>query len=178
MRTVLDQNEAVDIDPAAPALRRKWPYWVAAMAGFITLGTMLLLAHSWPFTQANVIHELEQATSSNVQVGIFRQTFFPHPGCVVEKVRFQRGTERTNQQLLTVEKLTIEATFTGLLTKHIARVFLEGARRRFLPLAPAPIGNQRNRTSRSTSYPQPRCHSISFGTMRRDLLSNLSCTNL
>jgi hypothetical protein len=124
-RTAVDL-ETVGVD--APSANRQkparwWP-WVVALVAVLIVGGTVYLAREWPFTPANVIKELELATSSTVQLGTFRRTFFPRPGCTAEQVVFRRGTA-PNQETMTVRRLTIEGNLTGLFTKHLALIRAE-----------------------------------------------------
>src|SRR6266436_8752747 len=88
-----------------PKTRRRWV--LAGLAVAVVMVAAVYLARSWPFTQANVMWELEQATSSRVRISAFHRTFFPRPGCVADGVKFVRGDDPKNQSVMTVEKLTI-----------------------------------------------------------------------
>ena len=117
-----DEVHAPSADRQKPA--RWWP-WGVALAAVIIIAGAVYFQRAWPFTPANVIKELELATSSTVQFGTFRRTFFPRPGCVAEQVVFRRGTD-ANQAVMTVRRLTIEGTLTGLFNKHLALIRAEG----------------------------------------------------
>ncbi|MGC2194919.1 MAG: AsmA-like C-terminal region-containing protein [Terriglobales bacterium] len=129
---------AVEIDSPGAGRRRKWWVLAAAVAAIVVVGAAVYLQRTWPFTQANVIQQLEQATSSSIHVTSFRSVLFPHPGCVAEGVTFERGTDSKGRTTLTVEKLVIEGTFTGLFTKHVAAIRAQGAHARFPPFGTAP----------------------------------------
>jgi hypothetical protein len=64
----------------------------------------------------------------------FHSTYFPFPGCVAEDVVFwQKASapgERPSEPIITVRKLTIESTFSGLLSKpgRIRRIIADGLR--------------------------------------------------
>ena len=116
----------------------RWLLWTGiVLATLLFLGTLVLFA-SWPFTQANVIHQLEQVTASTVEFGTFRRTYFPHVGCVAEKVVFRRVADAANPTVMNVERLTIQASPGGLLTKHLSLIRLEGAHAVFAPLGTGP----------------------------------------
>jgi len=81
---------------------------------------------SWPFTRQAVIKNLGQVTSGRVAIRKFRQTYFPHPGAVAEGVLVSRGGGASQPPLITIEKLTIQATYTGMLRHHFSLIRAEG----------------------------------------------------
>ena len=91
----------------------------------LALGLVLLAKH-WPFSRAKVLHDLEEASLSSVQVGSFRETYFPRPGCILERVTFQHNPKPGSPPLITVQSLRIESTFTGLFTRHVMRIRADG----------------------------------------------------
>jgi hypothetical protein len=58
----------------------------------------------------------------------FHRTYFPRPGCVLEHVTFQHNQKAGTPPLITVERLRIEGTFSGLFTKQVRRIRAEGMR--------------------------------------------------
>jgi hypothetical protein len=78
----------------------------------------------WPFTETAVVQDLSEASNSTVTIRKSHQTYFPVPGCVLEGVEFHHGPD--NWTLITIEKLTIEGSYSGILTKHIPRIRAEG----------------------------------------------------
>jgi hypothetical protein len=126
-RTIVDTKDEVVLGLSPTKPRKPW-LWIAVACGTLLAVLLSYLALAWPFTQANVIKELQEATSSSVHVGKFTKTFFPHPGCIVEEVIFQRGTDPGRQVVTTVKKITMQASLVGMLTKHLALVRLDNAR--------------------------------------------------
>lgn len=112
----------------------RWPLSIAGALATSLVFAGFFLARAWPFTQANVIQQLEQVTGSAVQFGSFQRTYFPHLGCIARKVVLRRGSDPQTSTSMTVETLTIQATPAGVFTKHLALVRLEGARAVFAPL--------------------------------------------
>lgn len=104
----------------------RWSILIAALFGFAIVAASLVLGFTWPFTEANVIQQLQFATSSTVQVGAFHRTFFP-PGCVLEAVVLRRGTTAANQATLNVNRIIIVGSLPRLFAKHLALIRLEGA---------------------------------------------------
>jgi AsmA-like C-terminal region len=132
MKSGLAESADVEIDrgraerPLKP-LSKRWPVLVVAFCGAVLLIGAIGLSFAWPFTRQNVIQQLELATTSTVTIGAFHSTFFPHPGCVADTVMLKRGSSPENQAVMTVERLTIVGNLTGLITKHLALIRLQGA---------------------------------------------------
>jgi hypothetical protein len=85
---------------------------------------ILLLATRWPFRQSAVVSALEEAGSGKIEIGSFRQTYFPSPGCVAERVTYHLGSNP--RPLATVDRLTIQSNLLGLLTRHISLIRVDG----------------------------------------------------
>jgi hypothetical protein len=77
---------------------------------------------------------LERASSAQVEMRGFHSTYFPFPGCVADDVVFRQKTsapgEKQSDPIITIRKLTIESTFSGLLSKpgRIRRIIADGLR--------------------------------------------------
>src|SRR5450432_220154 len=84
----------------------------AAFLGGIAVAIALLAMH-WPFTQDAVTKTLEEASGRPVQIRAFSNSYFP-PGCTAEGIRFLRHRRPEAAPIITVEKLTIQGSFTGL----------------------------------------------------------------
>lgn len=78
----------------------------------------------WPFTKRAVLQDLQESSDSSVTVRSFHRTYFPAPGCVLEGVEFHHGNRQF--KLITIDKLTIEGSYSGILTKHVPRIRVEG----------------------------------------------------
>jgi len=74
----------------------------------------------------SVLKDLQTASLSSVTAEKFHGTYFPHPGCELENVTFQHGSQAGTPPLITVRKLRIEGSFLGLLTKHLKQIRVEG----------------------------------------------------
>ena len=85
----------------------------------------ILYREAWPFSQKAVMADLGDASDSEVTIRSSRQTYFPTPGCILEGVVFRHGPDRFT--IITVEKLTIEGSYLGILTQHVPRITAEGA---------------------------------------------------
>lgn len=106
--------------------RHKVPKWLwltgAVVFTGIAAGVVVLATH-WPFTQAAITEALEEASGRRVQIRTFSNSYFP-PGCTAEGIRFLRHKHPEATPIITVEKLTIQGSFTGLLgsTKRLSAV--------------------------------------------------------
>jgi hypothetical protein len=119
----------IDQPASAPNVRPspKW-LWIAAaiVLAFLAAGVAIVLAHS-PFTPENVRKVLEEASGRPVQIRTFSSSYFP-PGCTAEGIRFLRHKYPNLSPIITIEKLTIQGSFTGLFRspKRVAAVRLVG----------------------------------------------------
>src|ERR1022692_5213051 len=91
----------------------KW-FWVAGAVFFggISAGIVVLAIH-WPFTQDAITKALEEASGRIVQIRTFSNSYFPL-GCTAEGIRFLRHKHPEAAPIITVERLTIQGTITGL----------------------------------------------------------------
>jgi hypothetical protein len=85
----------------------------------------LLLSRKWPFAQAAVLQNLQEASDSQVQFRTFHETFFPSPGCILEGLVFHHEPGET-KPLITIRKLTIQGSYVGLLSRRVSRIIAEG----------------------------------------------------
>jgi hypothetical protein len=88
---------------------------------------VLIFSRHWPFAEAPVLRNLREASDSQVTARGFRETYFPSPGCVLEGVVFHHGPSEANA-LITIETLTIQGSYSGLLTNSISRIIAQGMR--------------------------------------------------
>jgi len=115
----------------APAQRFRWILLGVSICAVVFLAIM---AAKWPFTREAMIKRLERASSAQVEMRGFHSTYFPFPGCVAEDVVFRQKTSAAGQApsepVITIRKLTIESTFSGLLSKpgRIRRIIADGLR--------------------------------------------------
>ena len=84
----------------------------------------LLWNRIWPFTAKAVVQDLAEASDSTVTIRSSHRTYFPSPGCVLEGVEFHHGPDHWT--LITIEKLTIQGSYSGILTRHVPRIRAEG----------------------------------------------------
>ena len=78
----------------------------------------------WPFTEKAVVQDLAEASDSTVTIRASHRTYFPFPGCILEGVEFHHGPNKWT--LITIDKLTIEGSYSGILTSHVPRIRAEG----------------------------------------------------
>ena len=101
--------------------------FIVAAVVLIAAGLMMLLWNRfWPFTEAAVVQDLAEASDSLVTIRSSHRTYFPFPGCVLEGVEFHHGPD--NWTLITIDKLAIEGSYSGILTKRVPRIHAEGGR--------------------------------------------------
>ena len=91
------------------------------LAGLILAATVVLVVR-WPFRLAAVVKQLQEEGLGKVEVGEFHQTYFPRPGCVLQKVRFQHNPKPGAPPLITIETVRIEGSFSGLFAQHVKRI--------------------------------------------------------
>ncbi|HMH07363.1 MAG TPA: AsmA-like C-terminal region-containing protein [Terriglobales bacterium] len=114
--------------PSSSQKTRKYVIFAALVVVVISISAMVVLVWHWPFSREAVVKELEDASQSRVEVGAFHGTYFPRPGCILEHVTFRHNPKAGTPPLITVERLRIEGTFSGLFMKHIKRIGAEGLR--------------------------------------------------
>ncbi len=105
-----------------PTPRRWRPILAISLLVALVLGGVVC-ARQWPFTRQAVIKSLEQQSGSPVEIAAFHSFYFPHPGCVAEGVTFQKDPH--TPALITIQKLTILGSYSGLLTRHLTSVRAE-----------------------------------------------------
>jgi hypothetical protein len=71
-----------------------------------------------------VVSAFEEAGSGKIEIGSFRQTYFPSPGCIAERVTYRLGSDP--RPLATVDRLTIQSNLIGLLTRRISLIRVDG----------------------------------------------------
>ncbi len=93
---------------------RRWS--IIALIAFLSLITayVIFLAVDWPFTQDAVVGVLQERFARSVTVDHFQRTYFP-PGCIVEGIKFLHRKHKEKAPLITVQKLVIEGSYSGML---------------------------------------------------------------
>ena len=85
---------------------------------------LLLWVELWPFQQKPVVQNLEEASDSKLRLRAFYRTYFPFPGCVLEGLEFNHGSN-TGKPLITIEKLIIRGSYFGILSRRLTRITAE-----------------------------------------------------
>lgn len=98
--------------------------WLVAAAVLLVAIVILAIVFylKWPFTRNAIVQDLQQEAGSQVNVGSFRETFFPHPGAIAKQVTFSRD----GHAVITIESLTLVGSYPGLLTHHLSTVRADG----------------------------------------------------
>src|SRR5579859_1147630 len=106
--------------------------WILLGVSILAVVFLIIMAVKWPFTREAMTKRLERASSAQVEMRGFHSTYFPFPGCVAEDVLFRQKSSAPGQKqpepIITIRKLTIESTFSGLLSKpgRIRRIIADG----------------------------------------------------
>ena len=117
------------VPPSSSVGQRRWRKPLAIVAlivGALLVVAAVVVSAKWPFTPKHVVADLEQASRTTVAFKMFHQTYFPHPGCVLEDVTF-RHAGSSAPPLLTVKRLTIEGSYSGLLSERVPLIRAEAA---------------------------------------------------
>ena len=75
------------------------------------------LARKWPFTREAMTRTLQERFARTVDIRSFRPTYFP-PGCVAEEVSFEHRVRKDLPPLITVRKLIVTGSYSGLIGFH------------------------------------------------------------
>jgi AsmA-like C-terminal region len=130
--------------PSQTSVRRSRWLKPAALCGLgLGLAAVLLffflLAFYWPFRRDEVTKQFADESDSKVTAGSFHTTYFPHPGCVLEQVRFEHNPAPGSPPLITVKRITIRGTFTGIFARHVELIQVEGMHILIPPLGSEPF---------------------------------------
>jgi hypothetical protein len=85
---------------------------------------LLLWVELWPFQQKPVVQNLEEASNSKLRLRAFHRTYFPFPGCVLEGLQFDHGSN-SSRPLITIERLIIRGSYLGILSRRLTRITAE-----------------------------------------------------
>src|ERR1700682_842342 len=116
------------LTPISISQSRRFILPAAFVTAAILLAGLFFLAARWPFGREAVLKDLQDASLSKVDIGAFHGTYFPRPGCVLEHVTFQHNPKAGTTPLITVERIRIESSFSGLFSKHLKRLRAERMR--------------------------------------------------
>jgi hypothetical protein len=98
---------------------------IALVVLAVVICLAILCRAFWPFSEKAVVQDISEASDSQVTFQRARQTYFPTPGCILEGVVFRHGAREFT--IISIEKLTIEGSYLGILTRHVPRITAEGA---------------------------------------------------
>lgn len=118
------ENHSLSVLPGGKARTRRKHLVVGAIA---LLVVAIVAASFWPFSERNVLKELQEASGSQVKAGHFRRFYFPHPGCDLENVVVAHGQAQA-APLVTLDRLTIQGSYLGLISRRISRVTAVGTK--------------------------------------------------
>jgi hypothetical protein len=122
----------------SPRISVRKSLWIAGAIILTVIVTLfILLATHWPFTRAAISSALEEASGRPVQIGAFTKTYFP-PGCSAEGIRFLHRNHPEAPPLITIDRLVIQGSLTGMFTspKRLSAVRVFGMRMQIPPKAP------------------------------------------
>src|ERR1700746_1811748 len=88
---------------------RKTLLIVAMITAAILFVAAVLCAKYWPFSEKAVQEDLAEASDSTVIIHGYHPTYFPTPGCVLEKVEFRHGPNQF--EIIAIDKLRIQGSY-------------------------------------------------------------------
>jgi hypothetical protein len=88
MHTQIEERQSERRSAGTPVRRGIWIVAIVLLIGLAVL--VVVAAREWPFTRETVIKSLRQQAGSAVQIGNFRETYFPHPGCILRTLHSVR----------------------------------------------------------------------------------------
>ena len=97
---------------------------IAAAAVCTMVCLALFWSRIWPFTEKSLARDLAEASDSTVTIRSSHCTYLPFPGCILKGVEFHHGPNRWT--LIAIDKLTIEGSYSGILTNRVPRIRAEG----------------------------------------------------
>ena len=118
-------------DKADGVQRHRWLIWVAGAVVAIVCVLAIVVAIKSPFTEGKVAQSLEETVRAKVSFGKYRMTYFPHPGCLAENVRFTReGSPANIPPIVTIQRLEIESHYADMIVRpgYVALVKVNGLR--------------------------------------------------
>jgi hypothetical protein len=99
---------------------------ILAVVTAAVLTVAVLSVKYWPFSEKAVQEDLAEASDSKVTIRGYHPTYFPRPGCILEGIEFRHGANQF--RLITIDKLIIEGSYSGIFTRHVPRITAVGAR--------------------------------------------------
>lgn len=111
--------------PAGSGLNKGIGISAVVLAAILCVVAVLCVKY-WPFSEHAVVQDLAEASDSSVTIRRYHPTYFPIPGCVLEGVEFRHGGRQF--EIIAIDKLRIEGSYPGVLTRHVPRITAIGAR--------------------------------------------------
>jgi len=105
---------------------RKTLLIVGIIIAAILCAVAVLCVKYWPFSERAVQEDLAETSDSTVIIHGYHPTYFPTPGCVLERVEFRHGPNQ--YEIIAIDKLRIQGSYPGVLTGHVPRITAIGAR--------------------------------------------------
>jgi hypothetical protein len=109
----------------AGTILRKTLIILALVATAMLCVAAVLCVKYWPFSENAVQEDLAETADSSVTIRSYHPTYFPSPGCILEGIEFRHGANEF--RLITIDKLIIEGSYSGILTSHVPRITAVGA---------------------------------------------------
>lgn len=111
--------------PQQVGFRKRRRIVIAVSAAIVLCLVAVAGSRIWPFAEKSVLQNLQEASDSAVSIRGFHRTYFPFPGCVLDGVTFKHGP--ANRTFITIERLTVRGSYSGILSRHIPVITAEGA---------------------------------------------------
>ena len=112
---IRNDSDDMRLRPRLPWNRRTiWKVAAAVVFAAIVVG-FFVFSRYWPFRREAVVQALESGLSTKVEVGKFRETFFPRPGCVLDQVVFGSSLDGKMPPPVTIQQLAIKASYLSFL---------------------------------------------------------------
>src|SRR3954454_24106876 len=134
------------VPTSIPVRRSRLLKVIAMCVSGLFIVAMVFLVWKWPFKRAAIIKELEGESFGKVTIASFHESYFPHPGCVLEHVIFQHNPRPGTPPLIAIDRVQIDASFEGLFTRHLKLVRVEG-----MHILIPPLGSEQFETPQRSS---------------------------
>src|SRR5262249_5440620 len=106
---------------------RRYRLTIGVVCALGVLGvSLLVLTRHWRLTRKALVQALQEGSGTRVEIGAFHTDSFPYTRAVAESLVFRRQDRPDLPPLMTIQRLTIQSDFTGLLARRVARVRAEG----------------------------------------------------
>jgi hypothetical protein len=114
---------------------------------------VILLVIRWPFSRHRTTASLEQTLHSTVEMERFDATYFPHPGCVIRRLKVTQWNSSGQMNLLvTADTMIVRAAYLDFFSRpgYIRQIVLEGLKVQIPPREPP-----RSEKTSGQNSPQP-----------------------